>query len=178
MKSAPLETPDPHVRLVEPVVDRDAPLGVEWLQGDVGRSTLKLMGVVGGDNKPASLDEERERVQSFIDRDDQLNWMIQYDEQVVGSIWVDLGPSDYLKSPSVHIMIGDPEVRGKGVGTASTSSVISHLSQTGYKSIYSRYQLINTGSAKLLHDVGFQPDGEPYTDSDGLEYQNVALTDL
>jgi len=72
MKTTPLETNSPDVQLVVPDIERDAALGVEWLEGELGRATLTSMGVADKDNKPTTLEYERERIRDFIERDDQL----------------------------------------------------------------------------------------------------------
>jgi hypothetical protein len=86
MKAVPLVTSDPLLRLVEPDIERDAALGVKWLAGNNGRNTLRLMGVNDADNKPSSLEKEKARVNGFITKQDQLNWMMEYDGKIVGSI--------------------------------------------------------------------------------------------
>jgi RimJ/RimL family protein N-acetyltransferase len=176
MKTIQLETKNPHVHLVEPDVERDAVLGVTWLEGEMGRRTLTLMGVADKDNKPTSLVEERERVNGFITKPDELNWMIAYDGKVVGTIWVDLEASEHVRGPSVHIMIGDPDMRGKGVGSTSMRSVMDYLHSQGTDTIYSRHIVENPGSINLLKDLGFTEDGQPYPDKDGLHWQNVSYT--
>lgn len=173
MKTTDLETNNPSIYLIEPDIERDAVLGVQWLEGKLGRNTLSLMGVSDADNKPPTLEQEKERVKDFIEKDDQLNWMISYDDKVVGSIWVDLEPSEYLQSPSVHIMIGSPEARGKGIGLSTTAAVVEHLQKQGYAQVYSRYVMNNEGSKNLLGKLGFHELGTPYTDKDNLEFQNV-----
>lgn len=178
MKMIALNTPNEHVRLIEPDLERDAQLGVVWLAGEAGRKTLKLMGVADENNNETSLEAERERVTDFINTTDQLNWMISYDGQVVGSVWVDLKEKESVHAPSVHIMIGDPDMRGKGVGAASISAVVSHLHQKGETVIFSRHLLENSGATKLLTDLGFVDDGDAYHDDNGLEWQNVVLNSL
>lgn len=174
MKTIPLETNNPDIQLVAPDIERDAALGVEWLQGELGRATLTSMGVADKDNKPTTLEYERERVRDFIERDDQLNWMIEHQGKVVGSIWVDLEQVGNVPAPAIHIMIGDPEMRGKGVGYAVTSKVIEYLqNERSAKDIYSRHLTKNSGASNLLGSLGFEKFGEPYTDEDGLEFQNL-----
>lgn len=173
MKTIPLETNNPNVHLVEPELERDAQLGVQWLHGDIGRNTLQLMGVSDEENKPTTLEQEKQRVAEFIEKPDQLNWMIEYEGKVVGSIWVDLEQKDSVPSPAIHIMIGDPSVRGKGIGFSATSKVVEYLEELGNKSIYSRHLTKNTGARSLLDTLGFKNAGEPYSDDDGLEWQNV-----
>jgi RimJ/RimL family protein N-acetyltransferase len=174
MKAVHLETINPVVELVEPDVARDAALGVVWLEGELGHSTLALMGVADKDNKPTSLEAEQERVRGFIERPDQLNWMIQYDGKVVGSVWVDLFKSDKLPAPSVHIMIGDPKIRGKGVGYSTISAVLEYLAAQGNKTVYSRHLTTNEGAKSLFESLGFSSLGDPYSASNELEWQNVS----
>lgn len=171
-----LDARNTDIKLVPPDIERDAPLGVEWLAGDTGRQTLRLMGVTDEENKPSTLDDEKERVRGFIENTNQMNWMIQLKEKVVGAVWVNLDDTKYLSAPSIHIMIGDPESRGHRVGTHACGVVIEYLrSNTKYTSLYSRHLLINSGSAALLKGLGFEKSGDEYTDGDGLEWQNVQL---
>lgn len=174
MKTIPLETDNPDIQLVVPDIERDATLSVKWLQGELGRATLTSMGVADKDNKPTTLDRERERIREFIKRDDQLNWMIEHQGKVVGSIWVDLVQAENLPAPAIHIMIGNPEMRGKGVGYAATSKVIEHLlHERKAKNIYSRHLTKNNVASNLLGSLGFEKLGEPYTDENDLEFQNM-----
>ena len=176
MKAMPLETNNPSVHLVEPELERDAQLGVQWLHGDIGRNTLQLMGVADDDNHETSLERERQRVTEFIEKPDQLNWMIEYDGRVIGSLWVDLEPKDNVPSPAIHIMIGDPSVRGKGIGFSSANRVVEYLEEQGNKSIYSRLLTNNSGARSLFGTLGFNDVGQSYTDQDGLQWQNVEKT--
>jgi len=175
MKAPQLQTINPNILLVEPDIERDAQLGQHWLEGELGRNTLRLMGVANKHNQSTTLEQEKERVRDFIENADQLNWMIQLDHKVVGSIWVDLKSKDKVPAPGLHIMIGDPIVRGKGVGGASAVAVIDYLKQQGETAVYSRTLVNNTAAKKFLKSIGFVPEGEPYTDEDGLEWQNAAL---
>jgi len=173
VKAVSLETSRSDVRLIEPDIERDALLGVLWLEGESGRSTLALMGVADKDNKPTTLQQEKCRVRGFIENDNQLNWMISYENEVVGSIWVDLESTKHLQSPSLHIMIGSPEARGKGVGMAAVTAVVKHLQAQGYPQVYSRYLTSNKGSRGLLSKLGFREFDSPYEDEDNLVFQNV-----
>jgi ribosomal protein S18 acetylase RimI-like enzyme len=175
MKAPILETADPDIHLIEPDIERDAQLGVAWLNGQVGRKTLELMGVPDKDNKPSSLENERGRVRDFIDREDQLNWMIEANNNVVGSIWVNLESTNEVPGPAVHIMIGNPEARGRGIGDTVTKAVINYLREQGNSKIYSRRLISNDNAAKLLSQNGFVELDSPYTDRDGLTWQNVVL---
>jgi len=168
-----LPTKNPDVLLVKPEIDRDAQLGVEWLEGELGRATLSSMGVADADNKPTTLQYERERVKNFIEGQNQLNWMIQYQGRVVGAVWADLLQAGNLPSPSIHIMIGDADVRGRGVGFAATSKVAEYLEDLGHKTIYSRHLTKNSGAAGLLKSLGFTNLDTTYLDDNGLEWQNV-----
>ena len=173
MKTTALETNNPDIHLVAPDIERDAPLSVKWLEGDAGRNTLRLMGVAEKDNLPSTLEQEKERMRDFIENDDQLNWMIAYQNRVIGSVWVDLKPSKHLQSPSMHIMIGSPDARGKGIGSSTVEAVVGYLRQQGYEQIYSRYLIENESSRNMLAELGFTQLGGSYIDEDSLEFQNV-----
>lgn len=169
-----IETDTQLVRLIDPDVARDAQKGMEWLNSENGKETLVLMGVSEEDISETNLAAEEKRVKGFIEGEDQLNWAIEYDGQVVGAIWVDIKDTENLKSPSVHIMIGDASARGKGVGKSAALAVVEYLKAQGHKEIYSRYMTANETSRHMLGQYGFKEDGEVYVD-DGVEFQNVVL---
>jgi len=175
MKTVVLETDNPSIRLVEPDINRDAELAVEWLNGELGHTTMLLMGnseAVVNEILPTTLDKEAGRVKEFIEKDSQLNWMIEYGGKVVGSAWADIKKSDDLPAPSVHIMIGDPTMRGKGIGTSTISAILNHLEGRGDTTIYSRHIISNERADELLKSLGFKDFGTPYI-RDGVEYQNL-----
>ena len=162
--------------LVGPNILTDPEVAVPWLEGEAGRDTLRLMGSTEEHNKPSTINEEEQRVRSFVTSTNQRTWMLNYQDKTVGAIWVDLKLSDYLSAPSIHLMIGDPKVRGFGIGRAAVLAVINLLSEEGTnKVLYSRHLVENLGSAKLLAKIGFTKAGDAYYDSDGLEFQNVLL---
>lgn len=134
------------------------------------------MGVPENKIHPPTLAEEQDRVQRFLEDADELNWMIQVDGDVVGAVWVSLKETEYLPAPSVHIMIGDRLLRGAGVGTVAVRAVTAWLTEQRQEDIiFSRYRTYNSASAQLLLKLGFEDDGRPYKDKDGLEWQNVIL---
>ena len=162
--------------LARPNVERDAPLAVVWLKGDKGRDTLRLMGNTDEQNKPSTLKEEQDRIREFIISTTQLTWMLMFKNKTIGTIWVDLNNSAYLKGPSVHIMVGNNSDRGQGIGSAAVTAVVQYLKEEDARSImYSRYIASNIGSKTLFAKLGFVQDGSEYKDNDGLSYQNVVL---
>jgi RimJ/RimL family protein N-acetyltransferase len=170
-----LKTKVPDLELLTPDVERDAPVAVKWLEGDVGRTTLKLMGNTDAENKPSSIEEERARVQGFLDSKNTLNWTISFRGKPVGAVWVDLEPTEYLEAPAVHIMIGDPDTRGHGVGQNSLQTVTDYLRQTGYHDVYSRHLIANEAAAHSLARIGFENHGKNYSDENGLNWQNMHM---
>jgi RimJ/RimL family protein N-acetyltransferase len=171
-----LDTADLAVRLVQPDVERDAALSLRWLDGEPGRVTSLLMGVPPEMIEPPTLDRERARVSSFISRDDQYNWMIERDEAVIGSIWVDLRSSAVLGAPAVSLMIGDPAARHHGAGRHALVAVVQFLLGQGASEVFARALVSNAASAGLLTRVGFGLLKEPYVDADGgLQWQNFVL---
>lgn len=173
MKGPELATPKDDIRLVEPDVDRDSLQSAQWLEGSLGRNTLRLMGVPEDLNKPTTLEQEQERIKGFIKKSGQLNWMIEYQGKVVGTVWADLEPTDRVLGPAVHIMIGDSEVRDQGIGFSAASTVVEYLEKQGEKYIYSRHRVENTRAKRLLDKLGFSDFGPTYTDEAGFEWQNV-----
>lgn len=162
-------------RLKRPLVQRDAPLSVEWLKGEEGKKSLLLMGVPENDIAEPTLEEEQARIQSFLDRKDQLNWMIEYKNRIVGAIWVDLQPTEHVKAPAPHIMIGDVSARGKGVGSQAMKLVIEYLFSQGHDAVYTRCKPSNTAVMRMNAKLGFQKDGAEYIDADGITWQNVVI---
>jgi len=126
-----LETPEPSVRLVQPVVERDAALSLRWLDGEQSQSTLLMMGVPVDLIEPPTLGHEKARIRSFISRDDQYNWIIQHEDIVIGSIWVDLRSSAALSAPAVSYMIGDLAARGRGTAGHALVAVVQFLFAQG-----------------------------------------------
>jgi RimJ/RimL family protein N-acetyltransferase len=169
-----LHTTLPGLELVRPDVDRDAAAAVRWLEGEAGRSTLRLMGNSEDHTGPTTLATERARVQGFLDSREQLTWTLILRGRPVGVLWVDLLPTEHVPAPAVHIMIGDPTARGHGVGRAALAAVIARLSES-HPSLYSRHLTSNQPVTVLLASAGFRNLGEPYAGADGLRWQNVVL---
>jgi len=163
--------------LVRPNIINDGKIAVGWLAGPSGRDTLRLMGNTDQQNKPSTLDEENQRVRDFVTATDKVFWSMRYKDETVGVVWLDLDASEYLSAPSVHLMIGNPVTRGKGVGTAAVKTIIAVLKlQDNNEFLYSRYLMENAGSKRLLNACGFINDGAAYADKDGLNWQNVKLS--
>lgn len=172
-----ISTSNPDLFLINPDIERDAPLSVKWLEGDIGRQTLRLMGNKNEQNKPSTLEDEKRRIKDFVESTNQINWMLQFKDKIVGTIWVDKEPTDYLLAPAIHIMIGDPLQRGKGIGRCAYEAVVNYLKDEGSSDyLFSRHLTYNRPIANLLLGAGFEKHGEQYTDSDGLEWQNVRLS--
>ena len=171
-----LSSTDSAVKLIKTNVVRDTPLGAYWMADPHGRYTLRMMGVPDEDNRATTLAEETQRMRSFLEGNDQYNWMIEMDGRVIGTIWVDLKPAHGQLAPSLSIMLGDPTVRGGGLGYSASLAVIEYLQSIGHTHVYSRHLTENRASEKLLQKLHFINDLEPYVDNeDGLNWQNVVL---
>ena len=68
MKAPILRSDNSKIVLIEPVIERDALLGVIWLNGEPGRRTLELMGVQKKDIQKPSIEVERKRIKKFIEK--------------------------------------------------------------------------------------------------------------
>lgn len=169
-----LQTADPSVRLIEPDVERDAPLSFEWMAGDEGRRSQALMGVADKDIHAHTLDESELLIESFMDSDNEIVWMVEHEGKVVGALEVHLKETELLPGPSIHLMIGDVEVRGQGVGYAVLYAAIAYLrDEQGHDIIFTRVRTNNVPSLHLFLKLGFEEDGEPYVDNDDLSWQTM-----
>ncbi len=129
--------------------------------------------------KQSTIEGEFETIEEFLKLEregKQKTWMIRYEATTIGAAWIDLIENHGVKAPSVHLMIGDPVYRGKGIGKATMQAMLSYLEQSGYSIIYSRHLSSNEAVIGLNLSLGFQKDGRRYVDENGLEWQNVKLT--
>ena len=122
-----------------------------------------------------ALDADVFDVFGILRRLDGRNLLGEFDGNVVGAVWVDLEPTDYLPCPAVHIMIGEPKARGHGVGAESIKLVVEYLKNHGFEKLYSRILINNSVARSLLLDNGFKLYREQYSDYDGVEWQNVVI---
>lgn len=175
-----LPTVHQSLELVPPDPERDTPFAMQWFTGNAGKQTLLLMGNPEHTITPTSYEKEYGILSSFVEMersDEQLTWMMCMDDKTIGAIWVELKDSEYLAAPAISVMIGNPEYRGRGLGKIAMNSVIDFLKQNrDFSVLYARRLVNNTGSAALLDSLGFVPEGEVYTDTDNLTFQNFQLS--
>ncbi|MDB5177237.1 MAG: hypothetical protein JWN75_905 [Candidatus Saccharibacteria bacterium] len=105
----------------------------------------------------------------------QLTRLIFVDNNEAGVAWIDLEGNEYIDSPNIYIMV-DEKYRGQGIG----SGVMKELIKYAYcnltsEILYSRQQVSDEVTEKLNKKLGFESDDKPYTDSDGVQWQNVKL---
>lgn len=171
-----LLTANESIRLIAPDVERDAQTSVGWLEGDSGKETQRAMGIAEHNIIEPTIQTEEDRIRTMIDSSHHITWMIEYDEDIVGVVEVEFEPTDFIDAPAISFMIGDTWVRGRGVATAAVRSAVEWLqAEQEDIFIFSRYRVSNEASAQVLMKVGFDMDGTPYKDQDGLVWQNVIL---
>jgi len=174
-----IRTNNPDLVLTAPDPERDAPYAYNWFISKFGKETLLLMGNAENEIKPSTLGSETETLQSFIELEQenkQLTWMIRDKNKTIGAVWVELVDTPEVKSPAVHIMIGDKDYRGKGIGKTVIGNVIDYVDKDlNLHDIYSRHLATNESAKALLSSFGFLNDGDIYTDSNELTWQNVHL---
>ncbi len=167
------------ITLLSPDPDRDAPSALEWFTSPHGRETLLLMGNPAHKITSPTLDKQREIIQDFLaleEQNKQLTWQISHKGQIIGAAWLELVDTEYLKSPAIHIMIGSFEHRSKGIGKAVMQALIAYAkTDLSAPVLYSRHLADNVAVTKMNESLGFVDDGEPYSDSDGLTWQNVKM---
>lgn len=164
---------------VNPNPQIHAPITLGWFEADYGRETLLLMGNAENEIDSPSLEGERATLSDFIEQSnkkEQLTWMLCWGGYVIGVAWVELIENHNVKPPSIHLMIGNKEYRGKGIGTATMSALIEFIkSNFNSRYVYSRHLSSNIVVDKMNKSLGFEYDGESYKDKNGLEWQNVKM---
>lgn len=175
----PIETSLPNLRLIEPNPLRDAPITLSWFESSYGKETLLLMGNAEHEIGVPSLESEIQTLEEFIDlkeKNVQLTWMIQTENKLVGVAWIELVANHSVQPPSVHLMIGDKEYRGKGIGKATMLALIDYIkTYIETNTIYSRHLKHNVVATSMNRTLGFIDDGSSYIDKNQLEWQNVKL---
>lgn len=164
---------------VKPNPVEHASITLSWFESDDGHETLLLMGNAEHEIDIPSLHSETEILKEFIlleEKNEQITWMISFEGNIIGVAWIELVENHNVKSPSVHLMIGNKKYRGRGIGKASMQSLIAYIKDnmsTNY--IYSRHLKSNVVVAKMNQGLGFKDDGGAYFDDNGLEWQNIKL---
>ncbi len=167
------------VQLIVPDVERDAVFALGWFDRPEGKQTLLSMGNAEHEISAPTIDGEKETIRQFIQLesdDKQITRMISVDNKTIGAVWVELYHNHSVQPPSVHIIIGNPEYRGKGIGASVMKSAIDYANKVlGYQTIYSRHLVSNQAIVAVNNTLGFENDGVSYTDENGLTWQNVKL---
>ena len=168
------------IQLLHPDTERDAPFALDWFDRPEGRETLLSMGNAPHEITETTLENERKTIEEFIDLEtnhQQITRMIQVDNRTIGAVWIELTEKHGVKPPSIHIIIGDPAYRGKGIGLSVMKSAIIYAREVlNYQAVYSRHLASNQGIIAVNRSLGFIKDGAEYTDDNGLTWQNVVLT--
>lgn len=162
---------------MRPDVERDAPFALAWFSRAEGKQTLLSMGNAENEIGEATLDGERATIQEFIDLEKesrQITRMIVIDSITIGAVWIELFKNHGVKSPSVHIIIGNPDYRGRGIGTSAMQSAVHYaIHELGATKVYSRHLSSNGNISAVNAKLGFKADGSVYEDENGLVWQNV-----
>lgn len=165
------------IQLLVPDVERDAVFAHAWFARPEGRATLLSMGNAEHEIEDMTLADHRTIMQEFIDFEKegkQITRVIVADSKTIGVVWIELYENHDVQVPSIHIMIGDPEYRGRGVGRIAMKFMLDYARHIlRYKTIYTRHLANNVPVAKLNEVLGFVKDGEVYKDENGLEWQNI-----
>lgn len=174
-----IQTEIQNINLVTPNPERDAPFAVNWFTSKFGKETLLLMGNAENEIEPSTLESETKIIGEFIElerENKQLTWMIRDLDKTIGAAWIELIDTPDVKSPGIHIMIGDKKYRGMGIGRAVISELLKYLA-TDLKAsdVYSRHLVDNYAAKRLLESCGFSRESKAYTDANNLNWQNVHL---
>ena len=174
-----MQSNDSSIQLLPPDPHRDAPFALSWFQRSEGHATLLSMGNAESEIEPSTLEGETAIMREFINLEQegkQITRMIIVDQKTIGLVWIELFENHHVQQPSIHIMIGNPDYRGKGIGKAVMQSAVHFIKSTlEQKTIYSRHLVTNATVANLNKSLGFEKDGLPYTDNNGLKWQNIKM---
>lgn len=172
-------TNDPTISLLPPDIDRDMPFALSWFQRPEGHATLLSMGNAEHEIEPSTIESETAILREFIELEEQqkqITRMIIVDHMTIGVVWIELQENHSVQPPSIHIMIGNPDYRGKGIGKSVMQAAIDYIRNTLHlNTIYSRHLANNTAVANLNQSLGFEKVGSPYTDSNGLVWQSIKM---
>lgn len=168
------------IQLLVPDIERDALFAHSWFTQPEGRVTLLSMGNTESGIEESTIKGEKDTIREFLNLEKtgkQITRMITIDNKTIGAVWIELFENHGIKPPSIHIMIGDPEYRGKGIGRSVMEAAIKYIrDDLGYKTIYTRHLTSNVPISKLNESLGFEMDGDSYTDDNGLVWQNIKLS--
>lgn len=160
------------VSLIEIIPERDAPLVTGWINAPGGAKMLQLMGMIVSDDFTTTVAAERKTLQSIVDDPNEIAWMIKIDGRVVGIVEAHIVPFEGLPAPNTSIMIGESTARGKGVGTAANLLMLDYLRKQHFETVYARVLTHNLVSLRMMGKLGFAKMDTPYSDDDGLNWQN------
>ena len=167
------------LELVAPNPTRDAPFALAWFDSPDGKDTLLKMGNAESEIETRTLEGEYSILEEFIrlEQDSkQITRMIRLKDRTIGAVWIGLEDTEHLKAPALHIMIGDPSSRGMGIGKVVMEAMLNFAqTQLHVNVVYSRHLTSNRVIAKVNDYLGFQKDGNPYTEKNGQIFQNVRL---
>ncbi len=171
---------DSSIQLLPPDPDRDAPFALSWFQRPEGHATLLSMGNAESEIEPSTLEGEMAIMREFISLEQegkQITRMIIVDQKTIGVVWIELFQNHHVLPPSIHIMIGNPDYRGKGIGKTAMQAAVKYVKDTlKLKIIHSRHLANNTPVINLNKSLGFKEDGVPYIDDNGLVWQNIKIS--
>ncbi len=174
-----MKTDREDIQLLTPNIERDAPFALDWFSRSEGRQTLLSMGNAENEIVAPTLDGEKATIQEFLDLEKdnkQITRMIIVDDITIGAVWIELFENHGVKAPSVHIIIGNPEYRGRGIGTSAMKAAIKYVVEVlGAAVVYSRHLSTNMNIVAVNKKLGFKADGNIYADENGLVWQDVKL---
>ncbi len=173
-----INIPEKEIKLIAPDLSH-AKISLTWVSGDKGRLLLQKMGNKLSDDWVATIEEEEARIKDFIEKDDQINWAIEYKNKIVGAVWLDLRPGQLI---GPHIMIGDEMLYGMGIATNVLRAVcdwaLRHkqgsLQRYNFDTLTTRCRVDNAPIIRVNEKLGFKPTGDIY-EEDGYTWCNYLI---
>jgi RimJ/RimL family protein N-acetyltransferase len=123
--------------------------------------------------RPINKSQEEEYIEDFSSDDDSVHFLIEYQGEKVGHIFLGGLESDYGRSHVGYFI--HPEYHGQGIGTKSLKMVVTYTFETlNRHKIRGGYLEGNPASRRVMEKAGFQEEDieRDYKYVDG-EWKNV-----
>lgn len=153
--------------VLRPVEKEDAKFIAETISHGEVRAYL------GRAPKPINVSQEEEYIEEFSSDDDSVHFLIEYQGEKVGHIFLGVLESDYGRSHVGYFI--HPEYHGQGIGTKSLKMVVTYTFETlNRHKIRGGFLEGNPASRRVMEKAGFQEEGieRDYKYVDG-EWKNV-----
>lgn len=146
-------------RLEKPNLERDVSFVAEWPK----RSDANALDII---NESAQYEESHQR----------LTWVVRTGDKTIGIVWLNLENTNDVQAPSVFMLTDNNHDDIKELSLAAMKEVIRYAyCNLPYATLYSRQLVVDDMADTLNKKLGFEKDGDSYTDDADTKWQNLRL---